>query len=88
MMEATKGLGKRDVKGDTKGCFIFEIWFSSNNLTEAVMAFGTNIIGVVETNTKLLFKDNIDKLTNNWPVGSYLVLNIKTVVPRPLIDVG
>ena len=28
MMEATKGLGQSNIKGDTKGCFIFGGWFS------------------------------------------------------------
>ena len=32
MMEATKEVGQRDVKGDTKGCFIFGGWLSSEKL--------------------------------------------------------
>ena len=29
MMEATKGIGQKYIKGGTKDCFIFDSWFAS-----------------------------------------------------------
>ena len=37
MMEATKGLGQRDIKYTTKDCFIFDNLLSSNKLVESAM---------------------------------------------------
>ena len=54
------------------------------------MEFGAEFIGMVKTNTKGFFKETIEKLTKNWPAGSYLVLRSKPMVPgvRPLIAIG
>ena len=54
------------------------------------MELGAELIGMVKTNTKGFCKDTIEKLTKNWPGGSYLVLRSKPMVPggRPLIAVG
>ena len=54
------------------------------------MEFGVELIGMVKTNTKGFCKDTIEKLTKDWPGGSYLVLRSKSMVPggRPLIDIG
>ena len=51
---------------------------------------GADLIGMVKTNTKVFSKDTIEKLTKNWPGGSYLVLRSKPMVPggRPLIAIG
>ena len=45
---------------------------------------------MVKTNTKGFCKETIEKLTKDWPGGSYLVLRSKPMVPgdRPLIDIG
>ena len=37
---------------------------------------------MVNTKTKGFCKETIEKPTNNWPGGSYLVLRSKTMVPR------
>ena len=29
MMEATKGIGQKSIKGGTKDCFLFDSWFAS-----------------------------------------------------------
>ena len=44
---------------------------------------------MVKTNTNGFCKDNIEKLTNDFPEGSYLVLRSKPMVPgdRPLIAI-
>ena len=47
MMEATKYLGQRGVKGDTKDCFIFDSWFTSKSSFEALMDVDTVMIGMV-----------------------------------------
>ena len=48
------------------------------------------LIGMVKKNTKGLFNQNIEKLTKDWPGGSYLVLRSKPIVTgdRPLITIG
>ena len=53
MMESTKGLGQRDIEGDTNDCFIFDSWFSSKNFSEDAIDVGADIIGMIKTNKKL-----------------------------------
>ena len=79
--EAKKGIGQRYIKGDTKNCFIFDNWFFLNKLREAVMYVGTDFIGMVKTNTKLLFKEIIEKLTKDCTGGSYLMLRKNLLYP-------
>ena len=45
---------------------------------------------MVNTNTKEFCKETIEKLTKNWPGGSYLVLRSKPMVTGGLllIDIG
>ena len=54
------------------------------------MEFGAKFIGTVRKNTKKLGKEIIEKLTKDWPGGSYLMLRSKTIVPGvwPLIYIG
>ena len=54
------------------------------------MELVSELIGMVKTNTKGLCKETIEKLTKDWPGGSYLVLRSNHMVPgdRPLIDIG
>ena len=54
MMEETKGVGQKSIKGGTKDCFLFDIWFASKKAKEAVMEVGAELIGMVKTNTKVL----------------------------------
>ena len=46
------------------------------------MEVGAGLIGMVKKNTKKFCKNTIEKLTNYWPGGSYLVLGSKPMVPR------
>ena len=57
---------------------------------EAAMELGAELIGMVKTNTKGFYKETIEKLTKDWPGGSYLVLRSKHLVPggRPLVAIG
>ena len=89
-MESTKGIGKKYRKGGTKDYFIFSSWFSSNKSKEAAMEVGSDLIGTVKTNTKGFCKDTIEKLTQDGPGGSYLVLSRNPMVPggRPIIAIG
>ena len=82
VMEATKGLGQRGLKGSMKDCFIFGSWFESKSLSDDVIDVGSEMFGMVKTNTNGFCKYTIEKLTNYWPVGYYLVLKINSVVPR------
>ena len=82
MTEATKGVGQRDTKGDTKDFFISDSWFSSNNLAESATDIGEYMIGMVKIDTKGFFKDTIQNITNDCPGYSYLVLRSKTMIPR------
>ena len=54
------------------------------------MELGAELIGMVKTNTKGFCKETNEKLTKDWPGGSYLVLRSKPMVPggRPLIAIG
>ena len=90
MMEATKGVVKNSIKEGTKDCFLFDSWFASKKASKAVMEVGSEWIGMLKTNIKGFFKDNIEKLTKDWPGGSHLVLRSKPMVPgeRPLTTVG
>ena len=89
MTEATNGIVQRDIKGANKDCFIFDSWFSSKKLSEAVMDVVTEMIGIVKTNKKVFCKDTINNITKYWPGGSYLVLRSKPMLPRgrPLIAI-
>ena len=53
------------------------------------MEISAELIGMVKSNTKGLCKETIEKLTKDWPGGSYLVLRSKPMVPgdRPLISI-
>ena len=54
------------------------------------MEIGAELIGMVKTNTKGFCKETIEKLTKDWPGGSYLVLRSKPMVPgyRLIISIG
>ena len=54
MLEATKRIGQKYRKGVTKDFFLFDIWFSSQKLEEAMMEVGVDLIDMVNTNTKVL----------------------------------
>ena len=53
------------------------------------MEIGANLLGMVKTNNKVFYKETIQKITKDWPGGSYLVLRSKHIVPRdrPLIAI-
>ena len=73
-----------------KNCFIFDSWFASKKAAEDAMEIGVELIGMVKTNTKGFCKETIEKLTNDWPGGSYLVLRSKSMLPmdRQLIAIS
>ena len=54
------------------------------------MELGVRLIGMVKMNTKGFCKDAIEKLTKDWPGGSYLMLRSNPMVPgdRPLVAIG
>ena len=90
MMEATKRIGQKSIKGGTKDFFLFDRWFASKKVPETAMEVGAELIGMMKKNTKGFCKETIEKLTKDWPGGSYLVLRSKPMVPgdRPLIAAG
>ena len=90
MMEETKGIGQKSKKGGPKDCFLFDSWFASKKAEEAAMEMGSELIGMVKTNTKGLCKETLEKLPEDWPGDSYLVLRSKPMVPggRPLIAIA
>ena len=61
-------------KGETEDCFLFYSWLASKKAAEAAMEIGAELIGMVKKNTKRFCKETIEKLTNDWPGGSYFVL--------------
>ena len=44
MMEETKGIGKKSIKGWTKDCLLFDSWFASKKAVEAAMEVGAEFI--------------------------------------------
>ena len=74
----------------SKDCFLFDSCFASKNSAEVAMEFGAKLIGMLKINTKGFCKDTIEKLTKDWPGGSYLVLRSKPMIPRgrPIISIG
>ena len=67
MMEATKGIGQKSIKGGTDDYFLFDSWFASKKAEESAMEVGAELIGAAKTNTKGFYKDTIEKLTKDWP---------------------
>ena len=65
IMESTKGIGKKSIKGGTKDCFLFESWFSSKKASASVMAVVAELIGMVKTNIKGFCKETIDEITED-----------------------
>ena len=47
MIKATKVIGRRGIKGDTKDCFLFDSWFSSKKSAESEMSLGAELISMV-----------------------------------------
>ena len=45
------------------------------------MEFGAELVGILNTNTRGFCKETIEKLTKDWPGGSYLVLMSRPMVP-------
>ena len=45
------------------------------------MELGAELIGMVKKNTKGFCKETTEKLTRDWPGGSYLVLRSKPMIP-------
>ena len=90
IMEATKGIGQKSIKGGTKDCFLFDSWFASKKAAEAATEMSAELIGIVKTNIKGFCREAIENLTKDWPGGPYLVLRSKPMVPgdRPLIAIG
>ena len=52
LMDETKGLGQRDLKGPKRDCFLLYSWFLSNKAAEVAASIGVDLIGMVKTNTK------------------------------------
>ena len=67
MIESTKGIGQKSIKGWTKDCLLFDSWFASKKAAEAVMEVGAKFIGILNKNTKGLCKETIENLTKDWP---------------------
>ena len=49
MMKATKWLDQRDIKRDTRDCFLFESWVVSKRSDEAAMDIVEDMIFMVKT---------------------------------------
>ena len=90
LMEETKGMGQRALKGSTRDCLLFNSWFLSKKVLEADAPIGVYLIGMVMTNTKVFYKAAIEGSMKDWPGGSYIVLRSKPMVPGeiPLLSIG
>ena len=52
LVEETKGLGQRALKGSMRDFFLFVGWLLSKKSAEADASIGIDLVGVVKTNTK------------------------------------
>ena len=59
MTEATKGIVQKSIKGATKDCFIFDSWFPSKKSGVAAMYVVSYRISMVNTNTKVFYKETV-----------------------------
>ena len=80
LMEGTKGLGQRALKGSTRDCFLLDSWFLLNKSAEAAASIGVDLIGMVKTNTEGFCRATIEGLTKDWPGRSYIVSRSKPMV--------
>ena len=80
LMEDTKGMGQRVLKGSTRFLTLFVSWFLSKKAAEAADSIGVDLIGMLKTNTKGFFKVTIEGLTKDYPGGSYIVLSRNPMV--------
>ena len=65
LMEETKGLGNRSLKGSTRDFSLFDSWFLPKKAAKAAASIGVDFIGIVKTNTKVFCKDMIEGLTKD-----------------------
>ena len=80
---------------DTKGCvqltsndtYFADSWFSYVKTAENMAAVGGDYCGLAKTSHKGFCLATLEKLTKDWPVGSYLVLKSTPRFPgeRPLL---
>ena len=56
IMEATKGLDHRYLKGATNDCFIFDSWFEPKSLEESTTDVSAHMVVMIKINTKGLSK--------------------------------
>ena len=68
---------------------IFDSWFDSKTLDEAVMDIGSDINGMVKTNKEVLCKYIIKNNTKYFSGGSYFMLKRNSTMTgnRPLIGI-
>ena len=90
LVEETKGLRHRALKGSKRDFFLFGSWFLSKKPAEEAASVGVDFIGMVKNNTKGFCKSRIEGLTKYWPGRSYIVMKRKPMVPgeRRLLGIG
>ena len=59
LMEETKGLGQRDLKGSMRDFYLFDSWFLPKKSAEAAASIDVDLIGMVKNNTKDFLKSVI-----------------------------
>ena len=83
---AKKGCGQL-TSNDT---YFSDSWFSSVKNAEKMVAAGVDYCGPVKTSHKEFCLAILEKLTKDWPGGSYLVLKSNPRFPgeTPLLSIG
>ena len=66
-----------------------DIWFSGVKTSEEGIIEGVDYFGPVKTSHKSFCLATLEKLVEEWPGGSYLVMNINPIFPCdiPLMDI-
>ena len=90
LMDETKGLGERVLKGSMRYCFMLNSCFLSKKAAEEGVYIGDDFIIMVKTNTNRFCKAMVEGSVKDWPDGSYMVLRRNTMVPgeMPLMYIG
>ena len=70
--------------------FLFKIWFDLKMSGNDVMDVGTKFICLLNKNTEIFCKDNINNTEKDLTEGYNMLLNIKSMAPgdRKLLSIG
>ena len=81
LVEETKGLRHRALKGSKRDFLLFGSWFLSKKPAEEAASVGVDLIGVGKPTPNGFCKATIEGLTKYLPGGYYIGLRSNPIVP-------